>query len=83
MAHFYHCRSIDGVERTEYYRLVTLADGSLVVECEWTISDRYGAQIDAGRSRIPVAEFVAGDYAEDAKAALASYFERRDSIVAQ
>jgi hypothetical protein len=73
MVHFYHRRSIHEIERMEYYRLITQADGSHIVEYEWATSDRYGAEIDSGRTHIPVAEFIAGDHAEDAKAALASY----------
>jgi hypothetical protein len=73
MVHFYHRRSIHGVERVEYYRLFTQADGSHLVEYEWTTSDRYGAKIDASQIRLPVSEFLAGTYDESAKAALISY----------
>jgi hypothetical protein len=70
MSQFYQRRSIDGTERDERYRLITEGDGSLCVEYEWLSSDGYGAETGSECIRIPVTEFLVGDYDEAAKAAL-------------
>jgi hypothetical protein len=75
IAQFYQRLSIDVAEKQERYRLLTNDDGSRVVEYEWLSTHLYRGGTNSGQIRMPVAEFLSGEYDETAKSALLVYLD--------